>query len=322
MRDAPRGRMVAAWRIVRSGFSVPLAAPGCYSRSLSLSSLDDGRPSPGGDTRSCSRGRQARCPHARYRASASGRGPCGSGRLGGSRPGSNLPGRAKRRHIGASRPHSYGKCGSKEPAYNILTCFGYKNATQVPAIIPASGRNGRGRSHLRRRADPGGCQRGYNERAKQYRPAARGLHPAAQGQKESKPMKSRLLVGMMVAVMLLAAALPVAAQDPEQDCFNKGGVWNADEQRCVISIPVEVRIDYPLDLATAYPVVENAVDSILAKERAAFLEPIADPEFVNYSPGPLTLDIQYETVGFSPDHLSLNLIIYTFSGGAHGMTYF
>lgn len=135
-------------------------------------------------------------------------------------------------------------------------------------------------------------------------------------------MKSRLLVGMMVAVMLLAAALPVAAQDPEQDCFNKGGVWNADEQRCVISIPVEVRIDYPLDLATAYPVVENAVDSILAKERAAFLEPIADPEFVNYSPGPLTLDIQYETVGFSPDHLSLNLIIYTFSGGAHGMTYF
>lgn len=135
-------------------------------------------------------------------------------------------------------------------------------------------------------------------------------------------MKSRLVVSVVLAVMLWMVALPVAAQEPEQDCFDKGGHWLADEQRCEVFFSVEVRIDYPLELTTVSPVIENAVDSILEKERAAFLEPISDPDFVNYSPGPLALDIQYETVGFSEDYVSLNFVIYTFSGGAHGMTYF
>lgn len=135
-------------------------------------------------------------------------------------------------------------------------------------------------------------------------------------------MKIRLIASAVLASALLVAALPAAAQDPEQACFDKGGTWKADEQRCEVFFAVEVRIDYPLDLASEYPVVEETVDSMLAKERAAFLAPIADPEFVSYSPGPLTLDIQYETASFSPDYLSLSFVIYTFGGGAHGMTYF
>lgn len=135
-------------------------------------------------------------------------------------------------------------------------------------------------------------------------------------------MKSRWVVRVGLALALLAAALPAAAQDPEQGCFDKGGVWNADEQRCIIGMAIQIDIDYPLDLALAYPVVEQAADSFLERERAAFLAPIADPEFVSYSPGPLTLDVQYETASFSPDHLSLSFVVYTFTGGAHGMTYF
>lgn len=134
-------------------------------------------------------------------------------------------------------------------------------------------------------------------------------------------MKSRLVVSTVLALVLLAAALPVAAQE-EEACFDKGGVWNPDERRCMMHLGLEIDIDYPLDLAMAYPVVEQAVDSFLAQEKAAFLAPLQDPDLVIYSPGPLALDIQYETVGFSEDHLSLNFVIYTFSGGAHGMTYF
>ncbi|HMM29407.1 MAG TPA: DUF3298 and DUF4163 domain-containing protein [Aggregatilineaceae bacterium] len=134
-------------------------------------------------------------------------------------------------------------------------------------------------------------------------------------------MRNRLVVSTILAVALFGAALPVAAQQ-EDACFNKGGNWNAERQQCVIAFAVEVDIDYPLELTAEFPVVEEAVDRFLAEERAAFLAPIADPEFVNYTPGPLTLDIQYQSVGFSEDVLSLQFIIYTYSGGAHGMTYF
>ena len=58
-------------------------------------------------------------------------------------------------------------------------------------------------------------------------------------------MKKRLIVGMVLALALMAAALPVAAQDPEQNCFNKGGTWYADEQRCEVFFAVEVRIASP-----------------------------------------------------------------------------
>lgn len=45
-------------------------------------------------------------------------------------------------------------------------------------------------------------------------------------------MKSRLVVSTVLALVLLAAALPVAAQE-EEACFDKGGVWNPDERRCI-----------------------------------------------------------------------------------------
>lgn len=134
-------------------------------------------------------------------------------------------------------------------------------------------------------------------------------------------MRNRFLLGVILVVMLFGTVLPVAAQQ-EDACFNKGGNWDAELQQCAIAFGVEVKIDYPLDLADEFPVVEEAVDRFLAEERAAFLAPIVDPEFVNYSPGPLTLDIQYQSVGFSEDVLSLQFVVYTYSGGAHGMTYF
>lgn len=135
-------------------------------------------------------------------------------------------------------------------------------------------------------------------------------------------MRSRWIVGMVLALALLVTALPAAAQDSEQDCFDKGGTWNTDEQRCVFYLALEIDIDYPLELTTEYPFIEQAVDRFLGQERAAFLSPLLDPEFVYYSPGPMTLYVRYETEGFSEDFLSLNFTVYTYSGGAHGMTYF
>jgi len=134
-------------------------------------------------------------------------------------------------------------------------------------------------------------------------------------------MRNRIVISVILALALLGAALPAAAQD-EDACFNKGGTWNAEEQHCAISLTVEIDIDYPLELTTDHPVIEQAVDTFLKSEHEAFLTPLFDPDFVYYSPGPMTLMVQYETVGFSDDVLSLKFTIYTFSGGAHGMTYF
>ncbi len=126
------------------------------------------------------------------------------------------------------------------------------------------------------------------------------------------------IVGIIVIFMLLAAALPAAAQD--ELCSQKGGRWDPTTGRCDISAKLDFTISYPLEVLE-FPFATQAVDVWLSQERAAFFGPIIEYGLFS-SPGPLSKEIQYEIVGFSPSMMSLAFRIYEYTGGAHPNTYF
>jgi hypothetical protein len=130
-------------------------------------------------------------------------------------------------------------------------------------------------------------------------------------------MKKRLVIGCLVAALALTAGLPRAAAQAD-DCLQKGGMWDATQQKCLINVDITIKIDYPLDLAkTAF--IGQVVDRFLADQRTAFLNPLTE-ERLYYSPGPLTLQIDYDTSNFSDQVVNLKFTVYAFEGGAHGLT--
>jgi hypothetical protein len=130
-------------------------------------------------------------------------------------------------------------------------------------------------------------------------------------------MKQRLIIsGVMVALIVAASVSGAVAQD--DDCLQKGGMWDAAQQKCLINVAITVKIDYPLDLAkTAF--IGQVVDQFLADQRTAFLSPLTEDRLY-YSPGPLTLQIDYDTSNFSDQIVNLKFTVYAFAGGAHGNT--
>ena len=130
-------------------------------------------------------------------------------------------------------------------------------------------------------------------------------------------MKQRLIIISIIAVLIVSASLPRAAAQ-EDDCLQKGGMWDSAQQKCLINVDITVKIDYPLDLAkTAF--IGQVVDQFLADQRTAFLNPLTEDRLY-YSPGPLTLQIDYDTSNFSDQIVNLKFTVYAFEGGAHGNT--
>jgi hypothetical protein len=130
-------------------------------------------------------------------------------------------------------------------------------------------------------------------------------------------MKKRLISGCVAAALVFAVGLPRAAAQ-EDDCLQKGGMWDATQQKCLINVSVVIKIDYPLALAkTAF--IGQVVDQFMADQRVAFLSPLTEDRLY-YSPGPLTLQIDYATSNFSDRIVNLIFTVYAFEGGAHGLT--
>jgi hypothetical protein len=130
-------------------------------------------------------------------------------------------------------------------------------------------------------------------------------------------MKKRLISGCVVAALVFAVGLPRAAAQ-EDDCLQKGGMWDATQQKCLINVNAVIKIDYPLALAkTAF--IGQVVDQFMADQRVAFLSPLTEDRLY-YSPGPLTLQIDYATSNFSDRIVNLIFTVYAFEGGAHGLT--
>ena len=126
------------------------------------------------------------------------------------------------------------------------------------------------------------------------------------------------VISGIILALLLVNVVPAAAQ--EDACFQQGGNLDSTTGNCVIAATINAKITYPLEFVQ-YDFAKQAIDQVLTDQRAAFFAPINEYGFTP-SPGPLTLQIDYETSNFSPDIVSIKFTTYQFTGGAHGNTTF
>jgi hypothetical protein len=129
-------------------------------------------------------------------------------------------------------------------------------------------------------------------------------------------MKKRLLIGVVMMAAVLVGALPTSAQ--EDQCMQKGGTWDATQQKCTQFLSVELSIHYPLEFVP-YDFAQQAIDQYLFEQRVAFAQAFTSPDFY-YSPGPLALDIDYTTSQFNEDIVGIEFTVYSYTGGAHPST--
>lgn len=123
-----------------------------------------------------------------------------------------------------------------------------------------------------------------------------------------------LLIGILVA-----SIFPVMAQ--EDACFQKGGTWDAEQEKCVLQGGLEININYPL-AAAENEFVAQTVDTFIEQQKTQFLQFFAEGGFYPGVPAPWGLWIDYEEFQFSESVISLKFIISDYTGGAHPNTYF
>jgi hypothetical protein len=129
-------------------------------------------------------------------------------------------------------------------------------------------------------------------------------------------MKKGMIAGIVLALLI---GVPAAwAQDDA--CLQKGGMWDAAQQKCVQAATIDIKMDYPLSVLQ-YEFATQAVDQFFQVQRQQFLMPLSDPMFY-YSPGPLSLYIDYEEYPYSDTITGLKFNISTYSGGAHPFSFF
>jgi hypothetical protein len=132
-------------------------------------------------------------------------------------------------------------------------------------------------------------------------------------------MKTWLRVAAALVVILLLGVGTGLAQDDK--CFEKGGFWDPEQERCVVKSGIEIDIKYPLEIVT-YPFVEQTVDEFLFSTRSRYVSDFVEYGMAAWSPGLWGLYIDYEIFQYSPDVLSLKFTISDYTGGAHGNLYF
>ena len=133
-------------------------------------------------------------------------------------------------------------------------------------------------------------------------------------------MRKTLEYGL-IAVLMIAVLVggPAAAQ--EDKCYEKGGFFDTELQKCVMKSGIEIDIKYPLEILP-YPFVEQTVDAFLTGIRSQYVSDFAAMSGDVSTPGPWGLYIDYEIFQFSPEVLSLKFTISDYTGGAHGNSYF
>ncbi len=120
---------------------------------------------------------------------------------------------------------------------------------------------------------------------------------------------------VVTSVLVLIGAVAVAAQ--EDVCYEKGGMWNAEDTICTIQHRIDIDVSYPITLAQ-YPIVEQVVDEFIAETRSQFLGFVTAPEMFTFpSVGGFFLSISYDEYRFSDTIVSLVFTIGDYTGGAH-----
>ncbi len=129
-------------------------------------------------------------------------------------------------------------------------------------------------------------------------------------------MKKQLWVGVMTIAIVLIGVVPAVAQD--EQCMQKGGTWDAAQQKCIQMLSVAINIHYPLEFAS-YDFAQQVIDQYLSEQRVTFSQAFTGPDFY-WSPGPLALDIDYTLFDYSDTIIGIEFTIYSYTGGAHPLT--
>ncbi len=124
-------------------------------------------------------------------------------------------------------------------------------------------------------------------------------------------------LALVIVILLMSSG--VFAQ--EDECFQKGGTWDAALEKCVLKGSLEINISYPLS-ATENEFVAQTVDAFIEQQKTQFLQFFAEGGFYAGVPAPWGLWIDYEEYQFSESVISLKFIISDYTGGAHPNTYF
>jgi Protein of unknown function (DUF3298)/Deacetylase PdaC len=128
-------------------------------------------------------------------------------------------------------------------------------------------------------------------------------------------MKRLAIAAALCALCIGGAA--VSAQSNDDACLQKGGMVD-DKGKCMLTINLQVSVDYPLELTQQSDLVASTVDDVIKKAKDEIMTSVSG-DFIPGS-GQYALDITYDTVTHSDNIYTLVLTVYQFMGGAHGST--
>ena len=134
------------------------------------------------------------------------------------------------------------------------------------------------------------------------------------------------VIAVMAAGLLVSAAgaraqdaTPAAEVSPEDFCTMRRAEYDPQTGACAASASIEVHADYPTEVL-AWPQVRAAVDALSQRSLAEFVQAAAEnmagdlPYFA-----PMDYELRYSALEWR-GWRTLLFTVYTFTGGAHGMT--
>lgn len=129
---------------------------------------------------------------------------------------------------------------------------------------------------------------------------------------------------VLIVLVLLVISLTVGTlvQAQEDACFNTGGTWDAEDERCVIRSSIEISLDYPLWLEEEHPTVADAIRQWFQDVRRGYVEWFTDLEVISPASATWFLYASYEEYRFSEDVVSFVYTVSDYTGGAHPNRYF
>ncbi len=128
----------------------------------------------------------------------------------------------------------------------------------------------------------------------------------------------RIVISIIVAILLLAGFGVVEAQDPSEQCFQRGGYWDFDRSQCVMKTSFTMEVAFPLGY-DAYPTVATTIDNFVRKIRAEFLgTALLNDGFTQSGPGGWQLSVSYQEYWVSATVVSIEFDVFQYTGGANG----
>lgn len=137
-----------------------------------------------------------------------------------------------------------------------------------------------------------------------------------------KPKESRLFLMVALLMGLLSTGTAVLASGglAQTDlCDSIGGFWNAETQSCELNTNIEIRVDYPVEVA-GFDFAVDTINRYLDEQREMIAELVNQPGFnptTTYS-----LYVDSEVYRHNESIVSVVLSMSTYTGGANPFAFY